>query len=126
MVAFESSLAHLLNGTIRSGLVNEMLCCTFFMGVVKIGCVFPSVLWSRRFIQTLSLAAGFSNTLPFFLNKHWPFHNGGFSVSIWSLNGSAGHIVFFVFMYKGPSFRVTYLLIPLLLGYYSTKAIFFS
>jgi hypothetical protein len=99
MVGFEL-LGHLLNMAIRNGLVNEMLCCILFMGVVSIACVFPSVLWSQRFIQLLSLAAGFSNTLPFFLNKHWPFHDGGFSVSIWSLNGSAGHIAFFVLCIK--------------------------
>jgi len=74
MVAFEL-LAHLLNMTIRNSLVNEMLCCIFFMGVVNIACVFPSVLWLQRFIQplSLSLAVGFSNTLIFSLNKHWTF-----------------------------------------------------
>jgi|SRR5258707_6974788 len=47
------------------------------------------------------------------------------SACLWSLNGSAGHIVFFRFMYKGRPSQVTYLLIPLLLGYYSTEAFFF-
>ena len=72
MVAFEL-LAHLPNMTIRNSLVNEMLCCIFFMGVVNIACV--SVFWLQRFIQplSLSLAVGFSNTLIFSLNKHWTF-----------------------------------------------------
>src|SRR5713226_5476224 len=123
MVGFEL-LTHLLNMAICNSLVNEMLCCILFMGVVNISCVFPSVLWSQRFIQPLSLAAGFFNTLLFFLNKHSPFHNGGFSVSMVGERQCGPHCVF-CFMYKGDPSRVTYLLISLLLGYYSTKAIFF-
>ncbi len=101
MVAFEL-LAHLLNMTVRNSLVNEMLCCIFFMGVVNITCVFSSVLWLQRFIQplSLSLAVGFSNTLLLSLNKHWPFRNGGFSVSMVAEWQCRPHCVF-RFMYKG-------------------------
>src|SRR5258708_37675070 len=121
MVAFEL-LAHLPNMTIRNSLVNEMLCC-IFMGVVNIACV--SVFWLQRFIQplSLSLAVGFSNPLLFSLNKHWPFRNGGFSVSMAAEWQCGPHCVFH-FMYKGRPSRVTYLFIPLLLDYYSTKAFF--
>src|SRR5258708_25777784 len=124
MVGFEL-LGHLLNMAIRNSLVNEMFCCIFFMGVVNIGCVFPSVLWSQRFIQPLSLAAGLFNTLLFFLNKHWPFHNGGFSVSMVAEWQCGPHCVF-RFMYKGHPSWVKYLFIPLLLCYLITKTIFFS
>src|SRR5216684_6490328 len=121
MVTFEL-LAHLPNMTIRNSLVNEMLCCIFFMGVVNIACV--SVFWLQRFIQplSLSLAVRFSNTLLFSLNKHWPFRNG-FSVSMVAEWQCGPHCVS-RFMYKGRPSRVTYLLIPLLLDYYSTEAFF--
>ncbi len=65
-MAFELSIAHLLNVIMLNNLSNEVLCCTLFVGADNVACVFPSVPWSQRLIQPLSLAAGLSNTLLFF------------------------------------------------------------
>jgi len=66
MVAFEVSVAHLLNVVMLNNLSNEVLCAPSLWGVVNVACVFPSVPWSQRLIQPLSLAASLFNTLLFF------------------------------------------------------------
>lgn len=67
MVAFELSVAHLLNVVLLNNLVNEVLCRILSGGVVNVAYVFPSVPWSQRLIQPLSLAARLSNTPLFIL-----------------------------------------------------------
>ncbi len=71
MVAFESSVARLMNMAMRNSSVNN---CSAIHFCGNIACVF-SVPWSQRFIRPLSLAAGLSssNTLLILLNKHWSF-----------------------------------------------------
>jgi hypothetical protein len=59
MVAFELSVAHLLNVVMRNNLSNEA-------SADNVAYVSPSVPWSQRLIQPLSLAAKLSNTLLFF------------------------------------------------------------
>jgi hypothetical protein len=65
MVAFELSVAHLLNLLMLINLSNEVLRVPSLWGVVNVACVFPSVPWSQRLIQSLSLAASLFNTLLF-------------------------------------------------------------
>jgi hypothetical protein len=51
MVGFEL-LTHLLNMAIHNSLVNEMLCCILFMGVVNITCI-PVCALVAAFYRTL-------------------------------------------------------------------------
>lgn len=66
MVAFELSVAHLLNVVMRNSLSNKASAVPSLWGMDNVAYVFPSVPWSQRLIQPLSLAARLSNTLLFF------------------------------------------------------------
>jgi hypothetical protein len=62
MVAFELSVAHLLNVVMRNKSSNSSLLYPPW-DVDNVAYVFPSVPWSQPLIPPLSLAARFSNTL---------------------------------------------------------------
>jgi len=94
MVAFELSVAHPLNVVMLNNLGNEVLCCTLSLwGVVNVAYVFPSVPWSQRLIQPLSLAGRISNTL-LSLNVYWPFRSSDSSVPVVAEWQCRSHCVF--------------------------------
>jgi len=113
MVAFELSVAHLLNVVMLNNLSNEVfrvlsLWAWSTLRMYSRLCLGRSVLsdpfpWRRAF------------SIPYsFLNVYWPFRNSDSSVPVVAEWQCGSHCVF-SFYVKVARSRVTYLLIPLLL-----------
>jgi hypothetical protein len=113
MVDFDLSVAHFPNVAMHNNLVNEVLCLLSLARGKHGMCILVCTLVAAS-SHLLSLVVGLSITL---LSQYTSHSVTAIPACLYSPNGSAGHTVFSSFCTGRPS-RVTYMLIPLLLGYY--------